>query len=72
MTLTEVIFCHDAGELAKESDDKLLAIRAGIEEELLAVPPHMDSVFGQYLVEKYKEIVLSITQLLNKRYGCND
>lgn len=72
MTLTEVLFRYDAGDLARESDETLMSIRTGIEQELATAPEHIDSIFGQYLVQKYREIMEYITQLLNKRYGCND
>lgn len=72
MTLTEVVFSYDSGNLAKESDENLHAIRNRIQVELENVPTHIDSIFGQFLVIKYQEISDSITRTLNNRYGCND
>lgn len=72
MTLTEVVFRYDSGELAQESDDTLHAIRNRIQAELETAPTTGDSIFGRYLVSRYNEISDYITRLLNKRYGCND
>ena len=72
MTLTEVVFCYDSGNLPQESDENLHAIRNRIQAELVTAPTHIDSVFGRYLVAKYTEISDYITRTLNTRYGCND
>ena len=72
MTLTEVVFCYDSGNLPQESDENLHAIRNRIQAELATAPTHIDSVFCQYLVAKYTEISDYITRTLNTRYGCND
>ncbi|WP_439416340.1 hypothetical protein [Larkinella sp. GY13] len=72
LTLTQVVFRYDAGDLSNESDETLLAIRTGIEQELATAPDHIDSIFGRYLIQKYNEIVGYINQLLTRRYGCDD